>query len=304
MKLRDGVVSAVYSGKYLVRDREGEWVSTLKGKGFQGDSPVVGDQARFVVQTDQTGTIQEILPRRNTLTRRVANRGRRTRAARPQILAANVDQLIIVAALVEPPFRPGLVERFLVAAAMARARPLLCLTKLDLAGSNQFEEVVATYPNAFFPIIGTATSQPETLQVLADHLKGCTSVFAGHSGVGKTSLINLLTRQDMAVGELGGQQVARGRHTTTTARLIELESGGSVIDSPGIREYGLYGVEPADLARHYPDFHIFLDQCGFRDCLHLVEPNCVIREAVEKGELSENRYESYLALMAELEAEK
>ena len=297
--IQEGVVSAVYQGKYNVMVDDREWVCSLRGRRNWKEQPVVGDRVTYALLPDGSGAIETVLPRRNALMRRVADRGRR--AKQGQVLAANVDQIIIVAALLDPPFRSGLVERFLVAAALADLRPLLCITKMDLPGDEFFEEVTAPYKALGVEIVSTSINHPKLLAQLATRLVGYTSVLVGHSGVGKTSLLNALEGRNMAVGELGEGQVTRGRHTTTTARLITLKAGGFAIDSPGVREFGLHGLTRVELAAYYPDFQPYLTGCGFRDCLHKGEPNCRIAEAVEKEQITIERYESYLILLEELE---
>ncbi|MCZ6533140.1 MAG: ribosome small subunit-dependent GTPase A [SAR324 cluster bacterium] len=295
-----GRVAAVYTGYYLVLREGREWVCKLRGRFRREARPVVGDLVDFLVHADGGGTISALHPRRTQLERRAAHRGRSAPAS-AQVLAANVDQLVIVASLREPPFRAGLVERLLVAAAMAGLTPLICINKLDLAERDELGELEAVYGALDIPVLGTAALQPETLGGLEAALAGKTSVLVGHSGVGKTSLLNALAEREMAVGEVAGGSKGLGRHTTSTARLIPLRGGAFAIDSPGVREFGLHGVAAADLARHYPDFRPFLGACRFGDCLHRGEPGCAIGEAVAEGRITQARYDSYHTLLGELE---
>ncbi len=296
-----GVVAAVYTRDALVWSEGAELLCGLRGRFRREERPVVGDRVVFTPLKDGSGTIVALHPRRNTLTRRIADRGRAGKVTSAQILAANVDQLVIVAALHDPPFRSGLVERFLIAAAIGGLAPLLCINKIDLERGGELEQCTAPYLALQIPVVAASFLRPETLGALGAALAGKTSVLAGHSGVGKTSLLNALAERDMAVGEVGSGQVARGRHTTTTARMIPLRGDGFAIDSPGVREYGLHGVTPPELARHFPDFQGFLGQCGFGDCIHRGEPRCAVSEAVARGEIAEARYRSYLTLLEELE---
>lgn len=294
------MVAAVYTGKYLVCRDGQEWVCTLRGKFRRDSRPVVGDLVDFEIHEEGSGVITAIHPRRTSLVRRIADRGRAGKALGAQVLAANVDQLVIVAAVREPPFRPGLVERFLVAAAMAGIDPVICLNKADLAEPGEMAELAEDYLALKIPVFQTSVLQPETLQPLREALGNGNSVLVGHSGVGKTSLLNAMVGEQMSVGSVADRSKGQGRHTTSTARLIALAGGGFVIDSPGVREFGLHGVAQADLARHYPDFVPYLGQCGFSDCLHRGEPGCAVLEAVEEGALSVTRYESYLTLLEEV----
>jgi ribosome biogenesis GTPase len=292
---REGRLAALYADRCLVWSEGEEVVCSLRGR-FKGHTkPVVGDRLRWVPQQDGSGTVTALLPRASELTRRLADRKRVSRPAPAQVLAANVELLVIVASVLRPPLRPGLLDRFLVAAALSGIAPLICITKLDLDAGGIFPAVQAAYGPLGLPLLGTSLERPASLTPLAQALEGRTSVLVGHSGVGKTSLLNALGGHEMAVGEVE----ERGRHTTSTARLIPLAGAGFAIDSPGLREFGLHGVAPAELAQHYPDFRPFLGRCRFPDCLHQGEPGCAVREAVERGEIGAPRYANYRKLVDE-----
>ncbi|MEE8435592.1 MAG: ribosome small subunit-dependent GTPase A [bacterium] len=301
----EGRVAAMYADRCLVLSDGEEVVCAVRGR-FKGRgrpkeqlTPVVGDRVRIARNPDGSGTVTVIEPRTRVLTRRQANRKRVSRSSQPQVLAANVDLLVVVASLRRPPLRTGLVDRFLAAAAMSEIPPLICITKLDLDPGGEFEAVREAYAGLEILVLGTDIHRPETLDPLSDALRGSVSVLVGHSGVGKTSLLNILAGMEMQVREVGFQK-DRGRHTTSTARLISLSGGGFAIDSPGIREFGLHGVEPAELAELYPDFRPYLDDCGFRDCLHQGEPGCSLVAALKAGHLTEARYAGYRKLLDEL----
>lgn len=300
----DGLISAVYADRCLVWDNGQEYMCWFRGHLKGKQRPVVGDLVSYVLALDKTGTVTAVAPRRNTLTRKPTERKRPGRMIPPQTLACNIDQIVVVAALRDPPFRTGLLERFLVAAVKMDASALICLTKLDLDAGGEFQGIRAAYENLGYTVVGLAKNRPETLEPLAQALAGHTSILVGHSGVGKTSLLNALSGSDMAVGAVA-EQTGKGQHTTTTARLIPFAGGGFAIDSPGIREFGLHGVTPLDLADYYPGFDAYIGQCGFRDCLHKGEPKCAVTLAVEAGTLEALRHHNYLKLLEEVEvAEK
>jgi len=246
---------------------------------------VVGDVVRFV--KDRPKTIE---PRRNELARISTRKGAR------QALAANLDWLVIVTACGEA-FKPGLVDRFIVAAGHARIGAMVVLNKIDLEGAGRFIEEISAYRNMGVPVHCVSALTGEGLDEFAAALKGFVSAMVGHSGVGKTSLINRLAPGvERAVGAVH-EETERGRHVTSSSLMVDLPGGGSLIDAPGIRHFVPTGLEPRDVAAHFPG----LDAeggCKFRDCLHVTEPGCGVREAVDRGGVDRARYESYLRLLA------
>jgi len=298
-----GRIAAVFADRCRVWSEGKEVICSRRGR-FKGRvKPVVGDHVRIAPNLDGSGTITEILPRKRELVRRQADRKRLNRPARPQVLAANVDLLVAVASIQRPPLRPGLLDRVLVAAAITEIPVLICVTKLDLDSEDAFNDVRETYRAAGYEVIGTDINRPETLAPLEEALQGLTAVLAGHSGVGKTSLLNALAGRDMATAEVGFHK-DRGRHTTSTSRLIPLAGTGRgdtfAIDSPGIREFAPHGIAPDQLAPLYPDFQPHLTGCRFDDCLHRGEPGCALADAVAAGHVAQARYDGYLKLLEEL----
>jgi ribosome biogenesis GTPase / thiamine phosphate phosphatase len=295
---RDGRVAAMFADRCLVWSEGREVVCGLRGRLKELATPVVGDRVTWQPNADGSGTVTAIQPRSGVLTRTVADRKRLRGPAEPQVLAANVERLVLVASVRRPPLRAGLLDRLLAAARQAGIAPLICITKVDLDPGGEFAAVEEIYSALGIPVLGTDIQRPETLAPLAERLRDRTSALVGHSGVGKTSLLNRLADLEMAVREVGFHK-DRGRHTTSTARLIPLKGGGFAIDSPGIREFGLHGVAPAELAALYPDFAPHLGGCRFADCLHQGEPGCAVRRAAEAGNIHPARYAGYLKLLEE-----
>jgi ribosome biogenesis GTPase len=213
------------------------------------------------------------------------------------VIAANLDRLMVIASLADPPFRPGLVDRFCVAADMQGVDAVIVLNKVDLAGDRG---VTAPYRDAGLKIFETSVVSGEGIDLLAAEMSSGISLLLGHSGVGKSSLLNAVSPNlALGVGKVAGHH-GRGRHTTTAVSLLRLDNGGWVVDSPGMREFALEDVPPAELARLYPGFELLPDDCRFSDCHHRTEPDCAVRAAVEAGRLPVERYEIYLRILDEV----
>ena len=236
-----------------------------------------------VVPGDEVSVLNDgvsgISPRRTILTRTDPINERRDR-----VIAANVDCMVIVAAITNPPLRTGLIDRYMIAAARGGIQPILCINKLDLSADTS---AVAGYE---IPIVRCSTKTGEGIDDLRDLLTGRVAVLTGHSGVGKSSLLNALTKEDQArVGSLN-DETGKGRQTTTASRLYHLKNGARIIDTPGIREFGLGAVTPGELKAAFPEFSG--EGCHFNDCTHKDEPGCLIRQA------GGPRYDAWLRLLA------
>jgi ribosome biogenesis GTPase / thiamine phosphate phosphatase len=300
-----GLVTGLGSRSLVVHvPGRGEVRCSLRGTLWVGESeetrPVaVGDEVLLTLG-DGEGVVESLLPRRNRLARPDAGKAgradRKGKSARLQVIAANIDRLIVVASLADPPFRPGLADRFLVAAMAQELTPVLVLNKVDLAEPDALA-LAAPYEGFGLTVLKTSCRTGEGIAELAELMRDVVSLLVGHSGVGKTSLLNAvspgLALHTGAVSDYHG----RGRHTTTKTSLLPLAGGGFVVDSPGIREFGVTGLTEGELARLYPGFGELPDACRFADCLHRNEPGCAVRAAVASGALSAERHEAYLRLL-------
>jgi ribosome biogenesis GTPase / thiamine phosphate phosphatase len=234
--------------------------------------------------------VTAIAPRRTTLARMdPAN------PYRERVIAANLDTLVIVAAIADPPLRPGLIDRYLVAAARGGVQPILCVNKLDLSGDTS---VLALWREMGVPVVLCSTVSGAGVDELRDLLAGSLSVLAGHSGVGKSSLLNALADQRHARTGAVSDLTGKGRQTTTSSRLYELRNGARIIDTPGIREFDLGRVTLPELQAAFAEFEAYT--CRFRDCTHRTEPECGVRAAFETGAIAKARYGSYLRLAEEI----
>ena len=255
------------------------------------DPVAIGDVVRFLDARDGTGMIAEVLPRQSKLARRAAG-------PKPleQVIVANVDQVLVITAAAQPAPSWELVDRYLAAAEAADLPARVCLTKADLADDLPHAEF-ENYRRLGYPVHLTSSLTGEGLDELKAALTGKLSVLTGKSGVGKTTLLNALQPElGLRVGAVS-EQTGKGRHTTSHLELFALDGGGSVVDTPGMREFGLWDLDGVDLANAFPDLRPFVGRCRFGlSCQHRQEPGCAIRTAVEAGEVSERRYRSYLRL--------
>jgi ribosome biogenesis GTPase len=299
---REATVARVDFANCLLYPDDGPWVeATVRGRLMGprkalGNAVVVGD--RVTIEEDQgRAVVSAVAPRRNALSRRAAGE-------RPveQVVAANLDQVLLVASLVQPPFRAGLADRVFAQAEHAGIPARLVLTKLDLGDRAEADAVLEAYARAGFPGHATSATSGEGHDALRHALDGRRTLCVGHSGVGKSTLLNaLVPGLDLLEGRVNAK-TGKGRHTTTAAWLLRAD-GLEVIDTPGVRSFGLWGIGPRDLEQAYPEFRRHLGACRFSDCRHDREPGCAIRAAVEAGEIAPRRHDSFLALHAELEHE-
>lgn len=260
----------------------------------QIDPVAIGDCVRFLYADEgSTGVITEVLPRRNKLARSAAGK-----KELEQVIAANIDQIVMVFAAARPEPKWNLLDRYLVTAEAAEIPALICLTKLDLIDDGAFEDELGEYQALGYRIIRTSIVDQRGIDDLRDSLRGKTSVLIGKSGVGKTSLLNAVQPGlGLRVGEVS-QRLNKGKHTTTQLEMIGLDTGGGIIDTPGMREFEAWQLDDGDLALMFPEMRSLVGSCRFGlDCTHTREPGCAIVQAVAQGRVSERRYHSYVRML-------
>lgn len=290
---QEGLVIASFGASLEIESREGR---TLRCK-LRQNLPllVVGDRVIWQA-SGETGVVTARLERHSQLSRPDAQ-------GELKALAANIDQILVVAAPA-PLYSSDLINQYLAAAELTDVTPLLVFNKIDLIDQQNREAVEAllgVYRRIGYPVITASTKQEHGLDTLIAQLKGHTSVFVGQSGVGKSSLVQaLLPEARINVGELSAQS-GLGQHTTSTARLYHLPTGGQVIDSPGVREFRLWPMSRQQLAQGFIEFRPWLGQCKFRDCTHQHEPGCALQKALADGSISRLRIESYQKIARQLE---
>jgi len=269
------------------------------------DPIAIGDRVRFIhfAEAGQNrGTITEVLPRLSKLSRPAPVPGQRVFE---QVIASNVDLVLPVFAVADPTPKWGLLDRYLVSAESSKLPVLILITKLDLAWRNpDLDSDLEAYRRAGYPIQMVSANTGEGVAELKQALRGKTSVLVGKSGVGKTSLLNAIQPcLGLRVKEVSKGEQGKGRHTTTHLEMFELnlDGGGAIVDTPGIREFGLWEVSGEELAYLFPEMAGYVGRCRFGlSCKHDVEPGCAIRTAVVAGEISPHRYKSYMNLRREL----
>ena len=309
---KSGIVTTVRGLIVEVDDGSQRWGCTvrrmLRTRLIDDRAPItVGDEVKFraVVVGERVGTavseeealpegvIEDVAPRRTTLTRQYERR--------VQVIAANVDQAIIVVAASDPPLRPHLIDRYLVAIHQGKMRPIVCINKMDLDEDGEAAAVAERYRGIGYRVITSSVERNEGISELTGLLVREKSTFVGHSGVGKSSLINAIEPGfDLAVGTL--TDLRRGKHTTTTARLLRWSFGGYIVDTPGMRQFDPAEVAKEEIEAYFIEFRDLIPECKFPDCSHVHETGCAIRAAVDAETITVERYESYCKMYEEAAA--
>ncbi|HNR15860.1 MAG TPA: ribosome small subunit-dependent GTPase A [Chitinophagaceae bacterium] len=292
---------------YTLKDESGRvWNGRMKGvmklDDITSTNPVaVGDwiEAEIENEGSSTVTINEILDRHNYI-----NRQSPRHKHQHHIVAANLDQSLLVATLKEPKTSQGFIDRFLVASEMYHVPAIIAFNKSDLYRNKEmdkYEQWRAMYEAVGYKVLLVSAEKEEGLEELKKLLKDKTTLISGHSGVGKSSLLNVLfpgmNRKTQDVSGWSG----KGQHTTTFAEMFDMPFGGKIIDTPGMREFGLVDISKAELSHYFPEMRDRLNGCQFNNCLHINEPGCAIKEAVINGEIHEDRYVSYVGILDSIE---
>ena len=300
---RAGTVIEIFSGACQVDDGERTVDCILPSElaRDQRAAIAVGDQVAFARHGDHDHRLLNVAPRRTVLSRPDPQNPRRER-----VIAANIDVAVHIASVVRPPLRPALIDRYLIAIERGGARAVVCVNKIDLLTDPlaRREEMAALEPyrTLGLEILACSAKTGEGLNELRTLLRGRTAVLVGHSGVGKSSLLNALS-PDLAV-ETGrvNAHLGTGRHTTTRSSLYRLTDEIRIIDTPGIRELGLWQLTPVEARAYFPEFEEHAGGCRFADCSHRHEPDCAVMAAVETGEIADARYATYARIVDSLEA--
>lgn len=254
-----------------------------------------GDLVRLVPTAPAEGVIEHVQPRTGVLTR--ASR------RREHVLVANVDQLVIVMSLVQPDLKPHLIDRYIATARKGELAPILCLNKADLADPVELQPLVGAYSQLGIPTFLTSATTGLGIGRLRQLLAGRATVFSGQSGVGKSSLLNAVQPGLALRVKSVSDETQKGQHTTTAAELIRLDTGGWVVDTPGVRQLQLWDTRPEEVEGYFDEFRPLVPLCGFPDCTHTHEQRCAVKDAVQRKLISDRRYYSYLGLFNGMDEE-
>ncbi|TVR39638.1 MAG: ribosome small subunit-dependent GTPase A [Bacteroidia bacterium] len=300
--MREGIVVKSTGSWYRVRESKGQIFDCrlrgrLKMSGWKATNPIaVGDKVFFTVDSDNIGFIHDIADRKNYIIRKATKASKQT-----HVIASNIDQAIIIATLAYPRTSTGFLDRFLVTCEAYSIPASIVFNKYDLiltpAETELLDELSGMYQKTGYPCMSVSATENINLDAFANLLKDKVSLLAGHSGVGKSALINAIQPGlDLKVQSVSKAH-KKGRHTTTFAEMFNLTIGGYIIDTPGIKEFGLVDFEAWELCHYFPEMRKYFNQCHYDNCTHYNEPGCRVKEETAKGNIHIRRYENYLGIL-------
>jgi ribosome biogenesis GTPase / thiamine phosphate phosphatase len=292
----EGLIVRAQSGFFTVATNQGRVICRLRGKLMQGrrrgDIAALGDRVEIRRLPDGSGMIESVEPRGRALTRLAPT----PQGEYQQVLIANPDQLLLIFACAQPAPRMRMLDRFLVIAEKEGLPAVIVANKVDLVGAERARAIFGHYQPLGYPVVYTSSKTRLGVDDLRQRLTGKISAFTGPSGVGKSSLLNVIQPQlGLAVNDVS-ETTRKGRHTTVVREMYPLAEGGYVADTPGIKALSLWDTEPEELDGYFPELRILVAGCQFNDCTHRSEPGCAVRKAVEEGRVNPERYQSYLRL--------
>jgi len=296
-RLPEGLVMEIKGQWSQVRVGGEEWRCQLRGRlkelaVDQRSVLAVGDRVRVERQPDDTGLVRQVLPRTNEIIRKSFSH-----EGSAHVIAANVEQMVVVSSVCEPPLWPGLIDRYLVVARSEGLAPVICINKTDLDDAGEGATCIEEYRALGYDAFPSSAVNGQGLDLLKEKLTGKTSVLVGQSGVGKSALLNALEPGlDLRTGEVS-KFTSKGRHVTTSARLLPLSFGAFVVDTPGVRTFDPHNLYLGHVEEGFPEIAALAPKCRFQDCEHDQEPGCAVREAVEEGTILARRYRSFRSIV-------
>jgi ribosome biogenesis GTPase len=308
MNKQEGLIYKSTGSWYALQDSEGRmWQARIKGKlkidaDISSTNPIaVGDRVIYAIEEESANTaiIIDIQQRINYIIR-ISPHNRNQK----HIVAANLDTALVLATIASPRTSLGFIDRFLITAEAYHIPVVIVVNKTDLHDAEdeaQLARWTKLYEGAGYEVYPISALDPGTIEVLKNRLKDRTTLFSGHSGVGKSTLINQLMPQlGLRTAEVSGWS-GKGQHTTTFAEMFDLPGGGRIIDTPGVKEFGLINLEREEVAHYYPEMRRVMKDCRFNNCVHINEPGCAVKAALEMGVITQERYISYLAILDTIE---
>ena len=299
-----GIVYKSTGSWYTVKSDTGDFYDCrIKGKfrikGIKSTNPIaVGDRVHFEVETigdDTIGIIDKIADRKNYIIRKSVNLSKQT-----HIIAANLDQVFLLVTLNNPTTYPVFIDRFLVTAEAYDIPAILLFNKVDSYTPEELDEIkylAALYRKIGYTCLGISALTGKNIDTVKEMMQGKTSMFSGHSGVGKSTLVNSIAPDlDIKTSEISEQHL-QGQHTTTFAEMFDLDFGARIIDTPGIKGFGIVDMEKEEIGGYFPEFFELKQDCKFHNCIHIEEPKCAIKGALETGDIAWSRYQSYLQMV-------
>tara|TARA_R110002051_G_scaffold172385_1_gene242697 strand:+ start:2716 stop:3669 length:954 start_codon:yes stop_codon:yes gene_type:complete len=299
-----GIVYKSTGSWYTVKAANGNFYECrIKGKfriqGIKSTNPIaVGDRVTFEIEKigDETiGIISAISDRKNYIIRKSVNLSKQT-----HIIAANLDQVFLMVTLNNPPTSTSFIDRFLVTSEAYHIPAILLFNKVDTYNEEELDEIkflAALYRNIGYHCIGISSTTGKNIDKVKQLMKGKTSMFSGHSGVGKSTLVNAIEpKLDLKTKKIS-EQHSQGQHTTTFAEMFDLQIDAKIIDTPGIKGFGIVDMEKEEIGDYFPDFFRLKQHCKFNNCLHIEEPKCAVKEALDKDEIAWSRYRSYVQMV-------
>lgn len=298
--MKEGYVTKSTGSWYEIKLMDGDFVQArlagrFRTKGIRTTNPItVGDVVKLEEKGDDEYIIVELVPRKNYLIRKATNLSKES-----HIIASNIDQIVIVITVAFPRTPLGFVDRVLATAEAYSIPVIIAFNKTDIYSEDdqtRFEELVNIYSPIGYKYISTSAETGTGIDELKELMKDKTTLFTGQSGVGKSSLINALDSElDLWVDDISDYN-EKGRHTTTFAEMFFTDFGARLIDSPGLKSFGMIDMDKDHLAHYFKEMNEFLGHCKFNNCVHINEPGCAIKKALDAGEISENRYNNYLMM--------
>lgn len=289
---------------YIVKDENGQFVNCrIKGKfrikGIKSTNPIaVGDKVEFQLEENAdevNGIIHTIHDRKNYIIRKSVNLSKQT-----HIIASNIDVVFLLITIDNPVTTTSFIDRFLVTAEAYGIEAILVFNKIDTLSQEALEEQLylqAVYSSIGYQCLRVSAKEGKGIETLKDLMRNRVSMFSGHSGVGKSTLINTLDSNLNLKTAAISEQHQQGQHTTTFAEMFDLDFGAKIIDTPGIRGFGIVDMEPEEIGDYFPEFFALKNQCKFNNCLHKEEPKCAVKEALDNDEIPWSRYQSYLQIL-------